>query len=67
MDDNGAGIPKDFLRRVFGIFERGTHAEGGTGIGLALVRIAVERMGGHVGVDSEEGQGSRFWIELKAV
>jgi signal transduction histidine kinase len=34
---------------------------------LALVRKVVDRMGGKVGVESEEGQGSRFWIELVAV
>jgi signal transduction histidine kinase len=38
----------------------------GTGIGLAIVRKAVERMGGEVGVESRLGQGSRFWFELKS-
>ena len=39
---------------------------GGTSdIGLAIVRKAVERMGGRVGVESELGKGSRFWVELK--
>ena len=37
----------------------------GTGIGLAIVRKVVERMGGKVGVESEPGHGSRFWIELR--
>ena len=36
----------------------------GTGIGLTIVRKAVERMGGRVGLESEPGKGSRFWIEL---
>jgi signal transduction histidine kinase len=36
----------------------------GTGIGLTIVRKAMERMGGHVGFESEFGKGSRFWIEL---
>jgi signal transduction histidine kinase len=36
----------------------------GTGIGLAIVRKVVERMGGKVGVESEPGAGSRFWVEL---
>jgi signal transduction histidine kinase len=38
----------------------------GTGIGLAIVARAVQRMGGHCGVDSKLGAGSRFWIELPA-
>jgi signal transduction histidine kinase len=37
---------------------------GGTGIGLAIVRKAAERMGGKAGVESEPDRGSRFWIEL---
>ena len=37
---------------------------GGTGIGLAIVRKSVERMGGQVGVESDSGKGSRFWLQL---
>jgi signal transduction histidine kinase len=65
VEDNGTGMSKAFQRKLFGIFQRGTNAAGGNGIGLALVRVAMERMGGCVGVESEEGKGSRFWIELK--
>jgi PAS domain S-box-containing protein len=66
--DNGIGIAKEAQERVFGIFQR-VHAEStypGTGIGLAIVRRAVERMGGTVGVESEPGRGSRFWVQLPA-
>jgi len=38
----------------------------GTGIGLAIVKKAAERMGGSVGVESDLGKGSRFWLELKS-
>jgi len=56
------------LDRVFGMFERlhGREHYTGTGIGLAIVEKAVSRMNGRVGVESEIGKGSRFWIELPA-
>jgi PAS domain S-box-containing protein len=67
IEDNGIGIePKD-QERIFIMFER-VHPESayeGTGIGLAIVRKAAERMGGTVGVQSAIGQGSTFWIQLK--
>ena len=67
VEDNGIGIAKDSQRRLFGMFERLTTGYEGTGIGLAIVRKVVERMGGKVGVISELGRGSRFWVELKTV
>lgn len=65
FEDNGIGIPKSMQPRVFDMFSRGHRNYEGTGIGLALVRKVMERMGGKVGVESEEGKGSRFWLELK--
>jgi PAS domain S-box-containing protein len=63
--DNGIGIPPDFHERIFWVFERlPPHAHDGTGIGLAIVQKAVERMHGRVGLESAPGQGSLFWIEL---
>jgi signal transduction histidine kinase len=67
FDDQGIGIDPQTQRKLFSLFERGS-ADGdfqGTGIGLAIVRRAVERMGGTVGVQSEPGKGSRFWLELR--
>ncbi|MEO6035313.1 MAG: ATP-binding protein, partial [Verrucomicrobiota bacterium] len=65
--DNGIGIASIHLHRIFRVFER-LHSENssypGTGIGLALVQKAVERMNGLVGVESTPGKGSLFWIEL---
>lgn len=68
VEDNGIGIAPEYQARIFKIFERLHRPEQfpGTGIGLAVVRRAVERMGGAVGVESAEGKGSRFWIELRS-
>ena len=65
VEDRGTGISEDMLPRVFDMFSRGSNPQAGTGIGLALVRKVVGRMGGRVGVESEIGKGSRFWLELR--
>lgn len=65
VEDQGIGIAKEMLPRVFDMFSRGSNSYEGTGIGLALVRKVTQRMGGRVGVESEEGKGSRFWLELR--
>jgi signal transduction histidine kinase len=63
--DNGIGIEPAYHQRIFGIFERASPAYvPGTGIGLAIAKKAVERMGGAIGVESSPGNGARFWIEL---
>jgi len=64
--DNGIGIAAEDHERIFAIFERlhGVDAYLGTGIGLAIVRKSMERMRGHVGVESALEQGSSFWVEL---
>ena len=63
--DNGIGIPQEYQERIFDMFQQLDKGYEGTGIGLALVRKTAERMKGTVGVESEPGQGSRFWLELK--
>lgn len=68
VSDNGIGIKAEHQARLFALFERlnaGRTYEG-TGMGLAIVRRAVQRMGGSVGVESDGVNGSRFWIELRA-
>ncbi|MBI2385756.1 MAG: PAS domain-containing protein [Elusimicrobia bacterium] len=66
--DNGIGVEPGFRDKIFLPFER-LHPKGGragTGIGLAVVKLAAERMRGTVGFESEPGQGSRFWLELES-
>ncbi|MHC1764611.1 MAG: ATP-binding protein [Verrucomicrobiia bacterium] len=65
VGDNGIGIAEKDRAKLFGMFQRLTADYEGTGIGLALVRKNVERMGGSAGVESEPGEGSRFWIQLR--
>ena len=67
VEDNGIGIAPEHFQQIFQIFGR-VHSSKqfeGTGIGLAIVRKAVERMGGSIGLTSELGKGSRFWLILK--
>lgn len=64
-EDNGIGIPKELHSRVFVMFQRLSKNYEGTGIGLTLVKKVIERMDGVVGLESEAGEGCRFWIELK--
>ena len=65
VEDNGIGMPKHAEKRLFVMFQKLDNRYEGTGIGLAIVRKVVERMGGKVGVESEPDQGSRFWVELR--
>jgi len=68
VEDTGAGIAKEDFPGVFQIFNRLNAdpmiAQEGTGIGLPVTKLLVERMSGRVGFESEEGVGSTFWIEL---
>ncbi len=65
VEDNGIGIPAEYLDRIFGMFQQLNKSYEGTGIGLALVRKAAQRMNGSAGVESENDKGSRFWLEFK--
>lgn len=68
VSDNGIGISPEFHQKIFGMFERldPDNRYGGTGIGLAIVRRAAEKMNGKVGLESDGRSGSRFWVELPA-
>lgn len=67
VEDNGIGIASQDLPKIFDMFTRVHTKYEGTGIGLALVRKVVARMGGRLGVESEFGKGTRFWMEFKRV
>lgn len=66
--DKGIGISPEYHEKIFKPFLRLHAGEKypGNGIGLAIVRKTVERMGGRAGVDSKPGEGSTFWLELPA-
>ena len=67
VSDTGTGIPKERIDELFEPFNRlgneGTSIEG-TGIGLSITKDLVNMMGGSIGVKSEHGVGSTFWVEI---
>lgn len=67
LKDNGLGIAPQHFARIFNIFGRvyPDKQYEGTGIGLSIVKKAVQRMGGAVGVESALGEGSRFWFTVR--
>lgn len=71
VKDNGIGIPHEEVPYLFQKFYRvdnsDTREVGGTGLGLYLVKKIVEAMNGVVGVESELGKGSTFWMEFKGL
>ena len=68
VQDTGPGIPPEHLPHVFDRFWRGDPSRaretGGSGLGLSIARSLIHAMGGRIGVNSQVGQGSTFWVEL---
>ena len=64
VGDNGSGIPPDRIATIFDKFETNREGDGGTGLGLTIVKAFAEVHGGFVSVESELGQGSTFRFTL---
>ena len=68
VTDEGRGIPPDFREKIFERFRQveggDSREKGGTGLGLAICAAIVGQQGGSIGVDSEGGRGSSFWVRI---
>ena len=66
--DHGPGVPEEFRSRIFQKFSQAdasdTRQKGGTGLGLNISRVLVEKMGGHIGFSSKAGAGATFFFEM---
>ncbi len=65
-EDTGSGIPADQQGRIFERFVKLNDFVQGTGLGLSICKAIIEKCGGEIGVDSEEGKGSTFWFWIPA-
>lgn len=70
VTDSGRGVPPELQQAIFERFKQVKESDGrdlgGTGLGLAICKAIIEAHGGKIGVDSQDGHGSSFWIQLPA-
>src|SRR4029450_502326 len=68
VSDRGPGIPKDFRERIFQRFAQAdsstTRRREGTGLGLSISKAIIQRLGGRIGFETQEGVGTTFFIDL---
>lgn len=64
LEDNGIGISAEYLGSIFNMFFRATDHSPGSGIGLYIVKEAIEKMNGNAEVESKEGEGTKFTIKI---
>lgn len=64
FEDNGIGIDDSFVDKIFGMYFRATTAGSGSGLGLYIVKIGVEKLGGTISLKSIKGDGTTFTIRL---
>lgn len=67
VTDTGCGISKDQQEQIFGRFVKLNHFVQGTGLGLSLCQMIINRLDGEIGVESEEGEGTTFWFTIPYV
>jgi PAS domain S-box-containing protein len=64
ISDNGQGIPSRYQKKIFDMFYRASHNSTGSGLGLYIVKEMIEKLDGKIWLESKEGEGSTFFIEI---
>jgi signal transduction histidine kinase len=67
IEDNGKGIEKDHLPNIYKMFYRATDDGAGSGLGLYIVKEAIEKLNGNINIESEVGKGTRVRMEIPAL